>query len=74
MTSRYEVREVPFGNTPSPDVNARWAVVDLRPECEAFVTKFGAELVEDRPPAWRNVAFCMKQGHAQMVCAALNNA
>lgn len=70
---RYEVREVPFGNTPHPDINARFTVVDLRPECETFETRMGGELVEDKPPAWRNVAFCMKRGHAEMICGALNN-
>lgn len=69
---RYEVREVPFGNTPNPDINARWTVVDLRPECETFETKLGDELVEEQAPAWRNVAFCMKRGHAEMICSALN--
>ncbi len=69
---RYEVREVPYGNTPSPDANAKWTVVDTKPECEAFETRMGAELVEEQAPAWRNVAFCMKRGHADMVAGALN--
>lgn len=69
---RYRVREVPYGNTPSPDINAPFTVVDTTPQCETFTTKTGAELTEETPPAWRNVAFCMKRGHAEMVASALN--
>lgn len=68
---RYLVQPIPYGVTDS-ERRASWSVVDTRPECEHYTTQAGVELLEERPPVWRQVAYCLKQGHAEMIRDALN--
>ncbi len=74
MSARYVVQPVPYGNTGSLGVNAPWCVVDTKPEPESFVTRMGATVTEERAPATRQVAFCMREGHANLIANRLNAA
>lgn len=69
---RYLVQPIAYGVTDS-ERRASWTVVDTRPECEHYTTQAGVELLEERPPVWRQVAYCIKQGHAEMIRDALNS-
>jgi len=72
MTARYTVEPIDYGPTDHIDRNAKWQVVDTRPVIERYETRNGVSMVEAKPPGRRQMAFCLKHSHAQLVASALN--
>lgn len=70
---RYSINEMPFPlHDKMSDARTHWTVTDNKPQCEAFHTATGVELIEEKAPPFRHVSYHAKRGHAQMVADALN--
>lgn len=69
---RYAVRAAPGPIILGDGLRQHWRVCDMRPEPEEYQTIMGGTLTEAKAPPWRDVAYCVKEAHAQMICSLLN--